>query len=234
MLISNILKSLAFSFFAIVMAFVNIFAIDKTHIESLLTSSDFLAHEIAVKELITDSDVDTIAAIAILLNALEIEVTHPTSKARAVNTEYSITDFIQAKYIEGLIRMGNAAADSMLKSLAKTPSPLKDRFVVALGLMKRHEVFRLLGPLYYTSNEPFIRYKAIEALRAYRDTLAIPVFIDALKDDYYVIASGYVKDTVTTRHYLIKAEARMALKDLGYRFRYEGIESIPIPPGKEK
>jgi hypothetical protein len=49
--------------------------------------------------------------------------------------------------------------------------------------------------------------------------LDIPIFAEALKDDYHVIASGYVNDTVTTRDYLISTEARLALRELGYKFR---------------
>ena len=208
--------------------------IDRAHIDSLLASEDFGAHEIAVDQLTTGMDVDTAAATAILMNALEWEVTNPTSYAMALHSYLTITGFIQSHYIRGLLRMGKTAADSLYDRLQDTPAPLKDRFIVALGLMKDPRVHDLLGPLYYKSEDPFVRFKAVEALRDYRDSLDIPVFIDALKDEYYVIMSGYVKDTVTTRDYLIRTAARLALKGFGYQFRYEGNEIIPIPPKKEE
>lgn len=197
----------------------NSYGVDRAYIDSLLASPDFQAHEIAVDQLTTGLEVDTVDATTILLDALEREVANPTSYAMAARSYLTITGFIQHHHIRGLTRLGHIAVDSIYERFLSARTAMKARYIIALGLMKDSRVHDLLGPLYLESEDPFIRFKAISALRGYKDTLDIPIFVEALKDDYHVIASGYVNDTVTTRDYLISTEARLALRELGYKFR---------------
>jgi hypothetical protein len=210
----------------------NSYGANLAYIDTLLHSPDFHSHQYAVDLLTNNSHVDTVMATSILINSLKEEFENPTSNQMAVGSYFTITQFIQYQYMVGLQRLGNTSRDSINQRLINTNGAFKERLILTMGLMGDTGVHSLLKPLYHNSTDPFTRYIAILALSGFKDANDIPIFLNAINDEYYVIKSGYVRDTERTRDYIIRAVSACALMDLGYKLKRKGNAYIVIlaPP----
>jgi hypothetical protein len=223
-----------FFLFILISTNITTYANIMAYIDSLLISTDFRSHQLAVDMLTKGADVDTITATVTLINALSTEVENPTSKKMAAGSYFTITGFIQHHYMIGLARLGNTSKDSLFNRLDKTTGAFRNSLIIALGFMNDQRVHNLLGSIYYNNSDPFMRYEAILALRGFKDSSDVPIFMDALNDKYYVIRSGYVSDTENTRDHIIRAESAGALIDNGYQIKRKGDNYIVLGHPQKK
>jgi hypothetical protein len=173
-------------------------------IDSLISSPDKYSKQKAVSLILEGHDFDTSAVLDILIREERKEMANSPS-----TSPISI-------YTNAFCKLGQENKELIYERMVHAEPELSDRLAIVLGIIADERVHRRVREIYYKSANAYLREDAIQALTHYRDTLDVPVFIEALQDTFYVIVKRPPDDPSRWKKYYIRGIAAGALKHFGY------------------
>jgi len=163
---------------------------------------------------------DTLQLIKNIARTIENERVSPSSNERRVGSYGTVSQAAVRKLIFQLAALGPAHADDIYNEAKAKDSPSATALIISLGLMKDTRVHDALRSIVAEESDPNIRAMAVRALSTFRDTLDVPIFIEALSDTNIVVMQEDVVRRDGQMHslvHLVGMEAVPALYELGYK-----------------
>jgi hypothetical protein len=184
------------------------------------------------------NEIDSITAVNLLISALESEIINPLSNEHATKTYFSITEFLRNRYCLGLISYGKKAEEIIIPLIDSTSDELRSRLLIVMGHLKSEKYLDDVKSIFRTSSDGYLRLFALRALIMNERTEDIPLFKQALNDDFKCI-SGFDPETGEPRFiYIIRMDAAGALGMRGFEMKREGdsylIVSEPEPGDQDE
>jgi len=189
---------------------------DTARYDSMLASPHYMVRFIGSEELANGNEWDTLTAMSKLIGALSTEISNPISTARAVGTYVSKTEFLKTNYCIAIRKLSVGSENLVKQYIETSKGELRERLLFVLGNLKDKSVHALIRDISQTTEDPYIRLHAIEALNEYSDTLDIPIFKDALSDTLW--AADFIDENGKPINikYPTRAVAAGALNKLGF------------------
>lgn len=168
---------------------------------------------------------DSTEIIAILINALQDEIDNPLSLKGAAGTYTTINEYLKNHYCQELIKLGPVTGREIIKRLDSVKGELKSRLIIILGFLGEKAYRDKIRKIYYDSNDGYLRLFALRGLMMFKDNEDIPLFKDALEDDFQAFNNS---DVIPRRKnvYIIRMDAAGALGMRGYKLKAEGHSYI--------
>jgi hypothetical protein len=192
-----------------------------------LKSDIWQFRDAGVALLVQLNDLDTTQIIAILINSLKDEIDSPLSLEGAAGTYFTVSEYLKNKYCLELRKFGSVAKREILKRLVSAEGEFKSRFIILLGFLGDESYRDKIRQIYYDSNDGYLRLFALRGLMSFKDNEDVPLFKDALNDDFQAINNT---DVVTRGKslYIIRMDAAGALGMRGFKLKPDGDNYIII------
>lgn len=200
----------------------------------LLSSANWMERSAGAMRLSELADIDLNQKVEILVNSLRNEIDAPLSMDMAEGSYMTINEYLKNQYCLTIKGLGTSAKETIIKSLNSTSGELKSRLMIILGLLGEKVYKNDIRKIYYSSEDGYLRLFALRALISFGDLEDVPLFKDALNDEF----QAYNNSDVVGRNkniYIIRMDAAGILGMLGYKLKAMGDGYIILSePEQEK
>ena len=171
---------------------------------------------------------DSLRIIDNLAVKLEQEIVSPSSNIRKVGSYLTGSQATVRKLIFDLAALAPRYADYIYDRCTADTTGASRAFIISLGLSKDQRVHENLRGIVSKETEPNLRAMAVVALSTYKDTLDVPIFVEALSDTNVLV----MELDVATRDgkfqelvHPVGMEAVGVLHQLGYAVKFNSTDS---------
>lgn len=207
-------------------------------VNSLLESNEWRDRAAAVGRLQESNEIDSTTAVNLLISALESEIKNPLSTEHATGTYVSITEFLRNRYCLGLISYGKKAEEIIIPLLNSISGELHSRLLIVLGHLKNEKYLDDVRGIFRNSPDGYLRLFALRALIKNAKDEDIPLFKQALKDDFQCRTGRNYETGEIEYKYIIRMDAAGALGIRGFKLKPDGdsyiIVSEPEPGDQDE
>ena len=188
---------------------------------SLLNSGNWQSRMMAAREIGSIPIDDTSRAMGILIRAIESEFENPVSlDVSLIGSDMSDSELLRREYTSTLIKISPFPSAFLRAFVDTAKGEMRDWVLTALAIQGDKSVHDDVRIIASTSPSPWIRLRAFEGLRAYRDSSDVDLFEKALSDTFRTeaLTDIYLEDGSrgVNPAYPIRSQAMMALRDLGF------------------
>lgn len=190
--------------------------------EKSLQNENAMQRAKAAHEIMRSKEISMNTKAKLLLRALKNE--HLTPQADTTNTMtgyLTTTEYLKTQYVLALKGLGKDVVPILKENYGKENGEMKEELVVLLGYLGDAEVYNEIVDVVRKTQNPYTKAKAIRALSGLGvgSNDLIILYIDALKDDFYVRVRSDKRRPpdldFMNIYYPVREEAFSALRILG-------------------
>jgi len=203
-------------------------------LEMMMKSSSWEDRMFAAQNLLFMSQIDTMKAVEILVDAIVLESAQSSSLEFPPRSYLNNSERILRKLIFDLVDLGPSIIDDLYIYADNLSGEPRAWVLIALGLQEEPSVHIEIRKILLENPDPNLRSMAARALYEYADTLDIPSLKEALTDDYKLTinsctpTSGDLYEVV----YPVRQEAASTLRKMGFYVLLEGAKTFLKEPGE--
>jgi hypothetical protein len=155
----------------------------KTEIEQSIESPQSLQRNTAAKEILNIVDFDTTWAFHTIIHGIQVEQNY-LQRSGEIGSSYVLTSFENIlNYVRNLGFLGSHSPSSLKNFGENLPPDQKIWVLIARGYQKDETVHDRLREIAAGKGNPLQKAMAVEAISHYKDTLDIPILVDAALDN---------------------------------------------------